>query len=488
MKKIISVLLVVALLAVGVIAALPASAATTHDIKWSDHEYVSYTAGGSESSEEAFLNAFNLTKNETSLGATRKSTSGQSQSYISTTQFAITSETNYTYEVQAKLTNTTKYAGVPFAIDGDGDVVFLYGCFDNNNDTNLGDDEWAGNYSGYSYLVPARNDFDNKILAGTSANDEWENSAYFKKLQQDSGFATLKFEYNGLSVKISAKDTNGTFVQVAGTVTLSAGAKVCFGIFCRDATNGGDRTITVKNGKITANNAAAEANLVIDTNGIGALKTLVTQCKTDYANEADYTAASYGAYKTALTAAEAVITKGATATKTEVTSAKDALQLAAIDLELRDAADLDFSKLDEVIAKAEALKAVEYTEISFKMVTKGLAEAKALKEKAGVKQSEIDAMVEDLNGKIDGLVPSGEIAPPDEDADGDADADAPATDAPAADGSATDAPVAPAESGSATTETPAAKKGGCGGAIATTAVVVGLVATLGTALVVKKKD
>ena len=134
MKKIISVLLVVALLAVGVIAALPASAATTHSIKWSDHEYVSYTAGGSESSEEAFLNAFNLTKNETSLGATRKSTSGQSQSYISTTQFAITGETNYTYEVQAKLTNTTKYAGVPFAIDGNGDVVFVYGCFDNNNE------------------------------------------------------------------------------------------------------------------------------------------------------------------------------------------------------------------------------------------------------------------------------------------------------------------------------------------------------------------
>ena len=485
MKKIISVLLVVALLAVGVIAALPASAATTHSIKWSDHEYVSYTAGGSESSEEAFLNAFNLTKNETSLGATRKSTSGQSQSYISTTQFAITGETNYTYEVQAKLTNTTKYAGVPFAIDGNGDVVFVYGCFDNNNDTNTGSDDYAGNYSGYSYLVPARNDFDNKILAGTSTNDEWENSAYFKKLQQDSGFATLKFEYSGLSVKIYAKDTNGTFVQAAGTITLSAGAKVCFGIFCRDATNGGDRTITVKNGKITANNAAAEANLVIDTNGIGALKTLVTQCKTDYANEADYTAASYGAYKTALTAAEAVIAKGATATKTEVSSAKTALETAILGLE---AATLDFTALDEAIAKAEALKAVEYTEISFKMVTDAVAEAKALKEKADAKQSDVVAMVETINGRIESLVPSGEIAPPDEDADGDADADGAATDAPAADGSATDAPIVPAESGSATTETPAAKKGGCGGAIATTAVVVGLVATLGTALVVKKKD
>ena len=236
---------------------------------------------------------------------------------------------------------------------------------------------------------------------------------------------------------------------------------------------------------IAYNNAAAEANLVIDTNGIGALKTLVTQCKTDYANEADYTAASYGAYKTALTAAEAVIAKGATATKAEVSSAKTALETAILGL---DAATLDFTALDEAIAKAEALKAVEYTEISFKMVTDAVADAKALKEKADAKQSDVVAMVETINGRIESLVPSGEIAPPDEDADGDADADAPATDAPAADGSATDAPIVPAESGSATTETPAAKKGGCGGAIATTAVVVGLVATLGTALVVKKKD
>ena len=149
---------------------------------------------------------------------------------------------------------------------------------------------------------------------------------------------------------------------------------------------------------------------------------------------------------------------------------------------------MDFSKLDEAVAKAEALKAVEYTDISFKMVTDAVTEAKALKDKADVKQSDINAMVEKLTGRIDSLVPSGEIAPPEEDADGDADADAPATDAPAADGSATDAPIVPAESGSATAPTPAAKKGGCGGAVATTAVVVGLVATLGTALVVKKKD
>lgn len=477
MKKIISVLMVVALLAVGVFATIPASAATTHTIKWNDYDYVVYGGGGSTTSEEYFLSNFTLTKEANLLGAVRKTSSGDSASYISTTQFAITGTTNYTYEVQAKLTNTTKYAGVPFAIDGNGNVIFVYGCFDNNNDTNTDD------YSGYSYLVPARNDFDNKILAGTSDRDEWENSAYFKKLQQDSGFATLKFEYNGLSVTIYAKDTNGTFVKVAGTVTLSAGAKVCFGIFCRDATNGGDRTITVKNGKITANNADAEANLVIDTNGIGALKTLVAQCKTDYANEADYTAASYSAYKTALTAAEAVIAKDASATRDEVENAEKALGTAIFGLEL---ATLDFTALDEAIAKAEALKAVEYTETTFKMVTDAIATAKALKEKDGVKQSDVVAMIETINGRIESLVPSGEIAPPDEDGE-----DVTTEDGDGSEGEEVvpggDASVVPAESGSDTTQPPA-KKGGCGGAVATTAVVVGLVATLGTALVVKKKD
>jgi predicted small lipoprotein YifL len=52
---------------------------------------------------------------------------------------------------------------------------------------------------------------------------------------------------------------------------------------------------------------------------------------------------------------------------------------------------------------------------------------------------------------------------------------------------ATEAPATEAPATQAPATEPAAKKG-CGSAVATTAVVVGLVATLGTALVVKKRD
>ena len=101
---------------------------------------------------------------------------------------------------------------------------------------------------------------------------------------------------------------------------------------------------------------------------------------------------------------------------------------------------------------------------------------KALLEKTDVKQSEINAAAEAIIGRIDALIPSGEIAEPEEDEDDEsADDDADATQAPA-----TQAPAA---------QTPApAEKNGCGSAVATTAVVVGLVATLGTALVIKKRD
>ena len=468
MKKIISVLLVVALLAVGVIAALPASAAAvkTYNVDWSALDYNTYAGsrgvGENRGDGSEYESMFNVEKTATSIKSTRVSGSAESF-YVSTTTFALTSTTQYEYTFKVKNNNATLYAGVPYAIEGDT-VYMIYGSFNNTSD----------DYNGTkSELRFCKGSFD------------WEypgtDNQVFPALTLDgSGFSTLTVKYDGLSVSFYAGST-----KLGQTITLPTGSKLAMGVYSRDAEGGKDRTLTVKDAVVSAMNNDAAAYLNVDTNGIGALKTLVNACKTDYANEADYTAASYGAYKTALTAAEAVIAKGATATKAEVSSAKTALETAILGL---DAATLDFTALDEAIAKAEALKAVEYTEISFKMVTDAVADAKALKEKADAKQSDVVAMVETINGRIESLVPSGEIAPPDEDADGDADADGAATDAPAADGSATDAPIVPAESGSATAPTPAAKKGGCGGAIATTAVVVGLVATLGTALVVKKKD
>ena len=468
MKKIISVLVVVALLAVGVIAALPTSAAAvkTYNVDWSALDYNTYAGsdgvGELRGDGSEYESMFDVEKTTTSIKSKR--VSGNSEAfYVSTTTFDLTSTTQYEYTFKVKNNNATLYAGVPYAIEGNT-VYMIYGSFNNTSDAYNGTkSELRFSKGSFDWEYPGT---DNKVFPALTLDG--------------SGFSTLTVKYDGLSVSFYAGST-----KLGQTITLPTGSKLAMGVYSRDAEGGKDRTLTLKDAVVSAMNNDAAAYLNVDTNGIGALKTLVNSCKTDYANEADYTAASFGAYKTALTAAEAVIAKGATATKAEVSSAKTALETAILGLEILDAADLDFSKLDEAIAKAEALKAVEYTDISFKMVTEAVTEAKALKEKADAKQSDINAMVEKLTGRIDGLVPSGEIAPPEEDADGDADADA---DAPATDAPATDAPIVPAESGSATAPTPAAKKGGCGSAVATTAVVVGLVATLGTALVVKKKD
>ena len=98
----------------------------------------------------------------------------------------------------------------------------------------------------------------------------------------------------------------------------------------------------------------------------------------------------------------------------------------------------------------------------------------------------MDMALETLNEKIEGL---GKPVSKDDDdndvtVDEDEDADA---DEDEEDETAAPATQAPATQAPATQPAPADKKG-CGSAVATTAAVLGLVAALGTALVVKKRD
>lgn len=467
MKKIISFLVVAMLLASCVFATIPASAATkTFEVDWTALAFTTYNENGTELDEFTFLDSFEVTKNATTLGVSRIGGGVQSNSYISTSQFAITSETNYTYEVMAKNNNTTKYSGVPFAIDTDGMVYFIYGSFDNNNDSD-------GSQSGKSYVISAKGDFDNKYPNTTK--DEL-NAMYFKKLQQTDGFASFKFEYNGLKVSIYAKDTSGSYVQMGEDVPLPEGSKLVFGVFSRDNSNNGNRTTTVKNAKITANNDVSVANMVIASdNGASELKLEIARAEKDYL-EVDYTKSTFRAYKTALEAAK-VVAEDSFSTADEVSAAATDLQVAISDLEL---VEPDFTELEEAIEEAEGLKANKYTDISYNMVVDAVDEAKELIDTADVKQSQVNAALDTLRGRIDGLVLV-EGAEDDEEEDPDEDADA-NTDVPA-----TQAPIPQAPVATGTTAAPVAKKG-CGAAISTTVAVITLVSTLGTALVIKKKD
>ena len=472
MKKIIAILVVAMLLVTSLLVAVPASAADskTINIDWTAYDYVVYNDNAVQIDESVVLENFTVTKTADTLKLDRTGSGVQANSYIASTQFAMTATTSYTYEVMAKNNNTTKYSGVPYAIDAEGNVYFIYGSFDNNNDST--DDNGNIVYPGKSYVIGAKADFDNKYP--NSTGDEMD-SMYFAKLQQTDGFASFKFVYEGLTVKVYAKNESGSYIQMGDDISIPDGSKVCFGVFSRDNDNGGNRTTTVKNGKITANNAESVANMSggSTSNGSSELKAEIAKVEKEYL-EVDYTEDSFGAFKDALENAKAVANDAA-ATADEVTDALTTLQTAVDGLEL---AEVDTTKLEEAIAKAEALKEVEYTTITFGMVKKAVATGKALMENAEAKQSEIDAATSDIEGRIEALQPSGAVAEPDEDegeADGDA-TEAPATDAPAGDAGTQNPAPAPAA------------KGGCGSAVATTAVVLGLVATLGTALVIKKRD
>ena len=406
MKRIISIGLVIFMLLASVLAMIPASAADskTINIDWTAYDYVVYNENAVQVDESVVLENFTVTKTADTLKLDRTGSGIQSNSYIASVQFAITATTNYTYEVMAKNNYTTKYSGVPFAIDTEGNVYFIYGSFNNNNDST--DENNNIVYPDKSYVIGAKADFWNKYPDRTG--DELD-SMYFAKLQQTDGFASFKFVYEGLTVKVYAKNESGSYVQMGEDIPLPDGSKVCFGVFSRDNSNGGNRTTTVKNGKITANNDESISNMMYVIVDKRELIAEIAAVEKNY-KEVDYTAESYTVFEYALAEAKE-IESNIYATNEDVREALDALRNAVLALKLKKA---DTTKLRETIAKAETLKEIEWTVISYKMVMKAVDDAKVLLEKTDLKQSEVDSATYTIESRIDALVSSG-IVKADED-------------------------------------------------------------------------
>ena len=464
MKKIIAVLVIAMLLATSVFAALPASAAETKtlELDWTKFAYEAYNEHGDIVSENSFLNNFTVTKNSTTFGVSRNTTSGNSVSYISTSKFAITKDTDYTYEVMGKNNNSAKYSGIPFAIGPDGVVYFIYGSFDNGNDST--DDKGNIVFPGKSYVIGAKGDFNNKY---PNTNKNELDAMYFAELQQSDeidGFASFKFEYNGLIVTVYAKDQSGNYIKMGEDIPLPEGSSVAFGLFSRDASGGGNRTTTIKNGKITANNKEAVDNLIISANnGASELRAEILLIEQEHPED-NYTKSSYSTLKKALTKAKNVV-DDFNSTADDVEDALTALRNAVDGLKLKKA---DTSKLEAAIEKARALKEVEWTQISYTMVMAAVEAGEEILENSDATQVEIDEATAAINGRIDSLQPSGMTAPEEE--------TEPATEA-----------TELVETEDPASKVPAIKKS-CKSAVGSTALVVALVSTLGTALVIKKKD
>ena len=474
MKRIISALVVAMLLATCIFVAVPASAANELKIDWTKLDYMVYNDNGIEIDEGVVLDNFNVTKTADTLGLDRKAGGIQANSYIATAQFTLTATTKYTYEVMAKNNYTTKYSGVPFAVDTSGNVYFIYGSFDNNNDSD-------SSQSGKSYVISAKNDFDNKYPNTTG--DELA-SMYFAKLQQTGGFASFKFVYDGLNVTIYAKSySDGNYIQMGEVVSLPDGSKIAIGVYSRDNSNGGNRTTTVKNAVVKANNTEAEGYLTLNaSNGVSELKAELSKIKAEYL-EVNYTETSYDVLNSAINNAEAVVNDAAS-TASDVSDALALLRSAVSALELK---EVDTSALEEAIENAKNLKEIEYTAISYGMVVSALESAEEILDSEDALQSDVDAIVETLNARIAELVSSGIVAEPDPEEEGadDTDINNGSSDIPQTQTPILTQPQTQLQP-QATQQVPVEKS--CKSALASTAAIIGLVGALGTALVFKKKD
>ena len=281
MKKLISILVIVAMLLASVLAMIPASAAkvsdtalATYNVNWKNL----YDADTMETrwvydpEKSNYEDHYTVTATENSITSVAKDTSKDNLhlSYYSRTMFKITENTYYEYDFKAKNfhDNPTGYAGVVFAYAKDNDAYvesgdkgdqtdiegtyFLYGAFQNESDD--GDkfalDVYFGYYGGDYCVNPGS--IANGVAKEESATDR---------------YVTYKVVYDGYDVTFYYVDANGDYVQFFADLdlTLPEESAVCFGMYNR----GKERYVHIKDAVLTAYNyeSAAIINGVAETKG-----------------------------------------------------------------------------------------------------------------------------------------------------------------------------------------------------------------------------
>ena len=278
MKKLISILVIVAMLLASVLAMIPASAAkvsdtalATYSVNWKNL----YDGGKMKSQwyndldQNDYTSKFTVTATETQI-ASEKIGNGDTRSYYSTDMFAITETTYYEYVFEAKNNdkNHTGYAGVIFAYKTTGDYqmpYFMYGAFQNDSDDR--NDDGAHETTADFRLKFGHHD-DNRDGISNFVNTQVYPAV--KPLDDDGNgnhFGRYKVVFDGFTVRFYYYDTNDQFVEMFedDTCTLPSDAKVCVGVYSRD----GNRNVVLKNCVLTAHNyeTAAIMNGTLATKG-----------------------------------------------------------------------------------------------------------------------------------------------------------------------------------------------------------------------------
>ena len=381
MKRLISILLVVAMMLASVLAMIPASAAEkgetpvfSYNINWKNLYENNLMAGQwwNELQTENFTNNFAVDATENSFNSTPKTetpNNGTNYSYYSTVMFDITADTYYEYTFEAKNNRPGGYAGVVFAYDTDLFPYFVYGEFDNDSDE------------------PGKADFryrkGHDSRSGDGHSSALSNAQHFVTLDLTTdGYGQFKCVYNGLEFSFYAL-SEGEY-KLQWTYVLPEGAKLTSGVYNREnSSTGGQRTVAIRNNVVSAYNDAtaaiiAKADLNMDI-AILAAKNLVS---TDWSTE------SWNAYDAALKAAQEVYAK-ADATKADVEKADADLAAAFAALE---APSADKAALVAKIAAAEtALDATKFEATAWETYQAALTAARDVVATDGLDQATVDA-------------------------------------------------------------------------------------------------
>ena len=276
MKKLISILVIVAMLLASVLAMIPASAAkvsdtalATYNVNWTNLASKMESQWYSDIRND-YSNHFDVTitdgtqiSSEAKLDPTDTSDEdkGDTRAYYSTDMFDITETTYYEYVFEAKNNdeNHTGYAGVIFAFNYKPDTAdympyFMYGAFQNDSDD--------------GYFADFRLQFGHH-----DGEDKWINSREYptvKPLDDDGNgnhFGRYKVVFDGFDVSFYYYDANDQFVEMFenDNCTLPEDAKVCVGVYSRDGT----RNVVLRNCVLTAHNyeTAAIMNGTLATKG-----------------------------------------------------------------------------------------------------------------------------------------------------------------------------------------------------------------------------
>ena len=321
MKRLISILVITAMLLASVMAMIPAFADEietpkapteyTNNIKWSDLTMVSKDEDGKDKTD--FTTLFNVSTGEDGTELITTANNGAAQrSYYSSTMYKITETTYYEYTVSATNYRKGGYAGVVFAY-GKNLPYIMYGSFDNWEDDN-GTNPWSG---------------DSKIVITHGNKGEEVSDNAYPRLALEDDYGTVKVVYDGYDVSVYALTAEGWKHCAANDFTLPKDdAYVCVGILNREGTGDGQRTMSLRNASITAKGREAAAILAGASEAKVALAVALDKAY-GISIFTDYTDASVEVFNTAIANAEAIFTD-ATKTDEDFADAKEAIETALV--------------------------------------------------------------------------------------------------------------------------------------------------------------